>query len=241
MQTETVLLTEIALTIAFCIEFLIAYDLIKKDSSYRANQFLSLAYVCLGLTIFFNLLYFVFVFPINVVLILHRLTNVFAILFGVFIFATVSYIRFGSQGLKKADFIVINLISLILIIGVFLYDGVTITFDQNLVLTTWSFEFLLICSIPIFLLGSITVFYYYRLYQDLKSDKNIASKLKMSMLAYATISVAYFISRTPFYLVTIYPDLQNAVQLIGLLASGFVVIFSIIVAWIFLQRKITID
>jgi hypothetical protein len=239
MQSETMLLTLLGLSLASIIEFFIAFFLLKKDIRYRANQLLSLAFISLGFTILINMIYLSIELPDSEIILFHQLTNMFAIIFGIFLFATVSFIRFGNNGFKQIYFLLINAICLILILGLFLYEGLDIYYINNAPQFTWDLTYLIIASLPIFLLGSSSVYYFYKLYTDLREEENVSKQLKMSIVAYTLITLAYFVSRLPFYLIKMNPDLQSSAQLIALIASIFVVIFSILIAEIFLQRKPT--
>lgn len=240
MISTTIFVTSMGLFIASLIEFFICFLILRKDRTYKANQLLSIAFLFIGLTIFINLIFFSFPLSNTEVLTLSRLSNTCAIIFGIFLFATVVFIRFGNTGFKNSVFLTIVFISLLCILGVLFYNGMGIILYNDLPIITWNSSYLVIASIPIILLGSASVYYFIKLHNEIKDDKSIRTQIKLSILAYSLIVLAFFLSRMPFYLIELNKNLESLYLPLSITASIFVVFFSIFIAWIFLQKKVPV-
>ena len=241
MTLSLILITTFGLLIASLIEFSICILILKKDKSYTANRLLSIAFLFIGLTIFINLIFFGFSMPNNETIDLSRLSNACAIIFGIFLFATVDFIRFGNNGLRNNTFLIITGISLLGIIGVLFYNGIGNIYYNGLFIITWNFTYLLIASVPILLLGSSSVYYFIKLYGESVGDKPLQTQIMLSIIAYSLIVLAFFASRLPFYLIELNLNLKSIYLPLSILASIFVVFFSIFIAWVFLGKSPSIS
>jgi len=233
----------IGLLIGFILEFFLALYLLGKDRSFTANKLLSLAYVSLGLTIFTNFVYIQWSVGVETALLFHRISNSFAIIFGIFLFATATWLRFGNDGFRGRSFLILTFFSLISIIGILFSSGVIMheeLLNSNIsYVAHWDVFFFTICSFPILLLGSFVVYYFSKLWLELKSDPVVSRQLFLSIIAYFLITLAYFISRLPFLLQDIIPEFAKLLDTLALISSMLVLIVSVIIAYIFTHSRTT--
>ena len=241
MITYPLLFISIGLIFATIIEFFIAFSLLKKDSSFPANQFLSLGFIVLGINMLLNFVSLFFIFTDTDVINIHKLINILVILFGMLLFATVAYLRFGSEFITKLNYIIIILLSLLFIGGNIFYNGLTVQMFNGRPQTIWTTSYLVIATTPILLLAIGVLYYFSKLYLDINNDEIIKHQLKLSIFAYSLLLITYFISRLPFYLIQFYPDLYISFQFIIVLTSIGVFIFSILIGRVFLQKQISKD
>ena len=111
---------------------------------------------------------------------------------------------------------------------------------NDLPIITWNSTYLIIASMQLILLGSASVYYFIRLHNEIKDYKSIQTQIKISILAYSLIELAFLASRIPYYLIDLNQNLENLYLPLSIIASIFVVFFSIFIAWIFLQKKVPV-
>ncbi|MFX0183940.1 MAG: hypothetical protein ACFE95_12725 [Candidatus Hodarchaeota archaeon] len=213
------------------IELYCGSAVLLRDPQNQANRFTSLAYLSLALAMGFNVIY-VLLTDDPFVSILHRITVLFSIVAGSFLFLSALYISEGYESFKSYRIMIIAFnmicsISILVIPGVIVYTGET-ALPGSEQFIEWSIIFFLFAALPIYLTLSGTCYYYLKVWIEVPFDSPIKQACLLVTLGTIFLGLSHFLIIVPHILISEMIKI-NTLVLIGNLGSVGALIASLFI------------